>query len=254
MTGAGSGIGRATAHLLQTRGARLVLVDRRAEALNRVREELVGRGAEVLAHAVDVSDRAALSELARELGDTIGPLDVLVNNAGVLTTGGFERTSLEEYDRVLDVNLKAVIHSVKLFAPAMRARGRGAIVNVASASGVVGFSLLNAYSTSKFAVVGFSAALGAELRSSGVSVTCVCPGLVQTDIALSAPLDAAERQGIESLLARRGLTAERVAAALVRGVERRTPLVHVGAQARVLAWLARLSPARAAGWLTALSR
>lgn len=246
ITGAGSGIGRALAERLANEGARLVILDNDEERLRVAADEL-GVKTEVLPFLVDVGDRAQVLACAERVNARLGAVDLLVNNAGVLETGGFDDSSWDAWERVVRVNLWGVIHGVKAFAPAMRARRRGAILNVASASGLLGFSPLTAYSTSKFAVVGFSAAVGAELAPEGITVTCLCPGLVNTSIDRSVSEEG--RAGVRGSLDRHGVSPDKVARAALEGVRRGKPLVTPDAQAVALSWAVRLFPGSSARWV-----
>lgn len=254
ITGAAGGIGRACAERLARRGYHLVLCDVDESALDVLGGELRARGIEVLTHAVDVADRGAMTDFAAWVHEHTEGVELLVNNAGVLVLGGSDETSWEDWERVLQVNLWGVIHGCQLFAPRMRRRGRGHIVNVASAAGVVGFSPLLAYSTTKFAVVGLSQSLRAELAPSGVGVSVVCPGLVNTGFADQPRFDPTTRARLGALLRSRGLPPDVVAAAILRAVERNLSLVPVGGQARALHWGSRLAPSLTAKVLHRIAR
>lgn len=252
ITGAASGIGRATAEALQAEGARLVLCDVRKEAVDQLAEDLRVRG-DVLSYAVDVGLLPQMERLRDWLAQQVGVVDVLINCAGILKTGGYEETSFDDWHQVMDVNFWGALHSIKLLVPQMVERGSGGVVNVASASGVVGFSKLTAYSTSKFALVGFSEALRAELTGTGVTVSTICPGLVRTPIARNSSLPPEECREIEDLLERKGVAPEKVAQAVLAAIVKGTPLVHVGTDAKLLSIASRLFPGRASQWLAGVS-
>lgn len=254
VTGAASGIGRETARLLADEGARLVLVDRDAPALERVATELRGRAASVHPFVVDVSDRGAMERLAADVERVTEALDLLVNNAGILVTGGFDDSSLEDWERVVGVNLLGPVYGSKLFVPAMKKRGRGAVVNVASASGLVGFPTIVAYATTKSGLVGLTLSMRGELRRSGVSVNAVCPGLVRTDIGEHANLPPEELRAVRSLLERHGADPRVVARAILRAAERDSGVVALGWQGRLFDWLGRVARNAAPGWIASLAR
>lgn len=254
VTGAAGGIGGATARALLERGARLVVADIDKGRVDDLGRHLSAEGGEVLSYGVDVSSETQMQQLFAWTEKETAGIEVLVNNAGILRTGGPLDTSLDDYRALFEVNFWGTLHGCQLFAPKMMERGRGAIVNVASASGIVGFAPLAAYSSSKFALVGFSEALRGEVNSRGVSVSTICPGLVNTPIADRSPLPEEEQARIRELLARRGASPEKVARAIVRAVERGEGLVHVGSDAKALAALARVAPTRAATWLAAFSK
>ncbi len=184
VTGAASGIGRATAFAFAEAGARVVAVDRDADGAARTAEmaRLIG-APEAWGEAVDVSDEQAVEKLAAKVEDAYGVVDVLVNNAGIGLAGSFFETSSEEWGRVLDVNLWGVIHGCRHFGARMIARGQGGhIVNTASAAAFQPSRALPAYSTSKAAVLMLSECLRAELAGQGIGVSAICPGIVNTNI------------------------------------------------------------------------
>lgn len=183
LTGAGSGIGRATALALVARGARVAVSDldpaRAAETVALV----VDAGGEAIGLSVDVARQADLEELRDRCLEQFGGVDVVVNNVGVLAMGAPESLPLEAWQRVLDLNLLSLARSNVVFLPLLLAQGRGHVVNTASASGLLayGFDRLP-YVASKHAVVGVSEALAIYLGPKGIGVTCVCPSGVITNI------------------------------------------------------------------------
>ncbi|MGV9253522.1 SDR family oxidoreductase [Streptomyces sp. NPDC003697] len=251
VTGAGSGIGRATALAFAEAGARVVAVDRNARAAARTAEVSLAAGArEAWAETADVSDEQAMERLAARVAAEYGVVDVLVNSAGVGLSGSFLDTTPEDWRGVLDVNLWGVIHACRLFGRQMAERGQGGhIVNLASAAAYHPWKALPAYSASKAAVLMLSECLRAELAGRGVGVTAVCPGFVATGItstARFAGVDAAEekrrQQRATRLYGLRGYPSERVAAAIVRAVVRDEAVVAVTPEARVLRAVSRWAP------------
>ena len=184
VTGAGNGIGRATAHAFAARGARMAICDVDGGRTDKVAAELGERC--VLARAVDVGDRAAMAGFAAAVHALAPAADVVVNNAGVGYQGGLLRASLDDWDHVLRVNLMGVIHGSHFFAPAMVERGQGHIVNVSSVLGYYPAPGLAPYVTSKFGVLGLTLAMRAELAIKGVRATAICPGLINTGILETA--------------------------------------------------------------------
>lgn len=192
VTGAASGIGYALAEAFGRQGMHLVLADIEHDALVRAEERLAatpGRG-ELLAVPTDVADPGQVSRLAQEVGRVLGPVHLLCNNAGV-AVGGAPLWELEGHDWewCLDVNLWGVIHGIRAFVPAMVAHGEaGHVVNTASLAGHLATPMLGPYNTSKYAVVGLSETLRAELAmlASSIGVSVLCPGFVRTRIAESA--------------------------------------------------------------------
>ncbi len=247
ITGAGSGIGRATAGAFARAGADLVLGDIDEAGLEATAAPLRGLGRRVLTRRVDVSQREAMAAFAEEVVSAAGPIDVLVNNAGVGLAARLLETTLEDWDWILSINLWGVIHGCHFFAPAMARRGRGHIVNMASVAGLVASEPLGAYSTTKFAVVGFSEALREELGPLGVGVTTICPGVIDTPIVKStrargAYAEPASRARMESLYTRRAYGPDKVASAILDGIAHNRALVPVSPEAWALYLGKRTAP------------
>ena len=183
LTGAGSGIGRATAIALAARGARIVASDLDATRAEETAALVVEAGGEADSLGVDVTAQADLEALRDRCLDRYGRLDLVMNNVGVLAMGAPEALPLEAWQRVLDLNLLSIARSNLVFLPHLIAQGRGHVVNTASASGLLayGFDRLP-YVASKHAVVGVSEALALYLAPQGVGVTCLCPSGVITNI------------------------------------------------------------------------
>jgi 3-oxoacyl-[acyl-carrier protein] reductase len=180
ITGGSRGIGYATARAFLARGARVAICGHDAARLVSAQRQLARHG-EVLAVTADVRDPYALASGIDTIGAQLGPVDVLVNNAGVLWSGRFAGQDFASMAAVIDTNVKGVLHATRAVLPQMLARGRGVIINVASGAGLSGFAGLAAYCASKFAVVGFTESLDLEVRERGIRVYAICPGSVQTD-------------------------------------------------------------------------
>jgi NAD(P)-dependent dehydrogenase (short-subunit alcohol dehydrogenase family) len=240
VTGAASGIGRATALALGARGLTVICAD--------VDEE---RAAQVgVPYRVDVSDAAAMERFAAWVREEHGAPAVLVNNAGIGIGGSFFDHTVADWRRIVDVNLMGVVHGCLFFGPQLLERGRGHIVNVASAAAYTPARTLPAYGATKAGVLMLSESLRAELSGTGVGVSAVCPGFIATGIyraARYAGVDPAEgtRRGelAERLAGRWAPGPEAVARAIVRAIERDRPLVPVTAGAWGAYALSRLSPA-----------
>ncbi|MEW1772840.1 SDR family oxidoreductase [Streptomyces sp. NPDC086777] len=251
VTGAGSGIGRATAFAFAEAGARVVAVDRDAEAAARTAElsRLVG-AADAWAETADVSDEQAMEKLAEKVHREYGVLDVLVNNAGIGLSGSFFTTTTEDWRQVLDVNLWGVIHGCRLFGARMADRAQGGhIVNVASAAAYLPSRTLPAYSTSKAAVLMLSECLRAELAPRSIGVTAICPGLINTNITSTARftgVDEEEQRHRQKRSARlygmRNYPPEKVASAILEAVEHNRAVVPVTPEARGARVLSRVAP------------
>ncbi|MEX0169130.1 SDR family oxidoreductase [Streptomyces sp. LMG1-1-1.1] len=260
VTGAASGIGRATAFAFAEAGARVVAVDRDGEGAARTAEmaRLIG-APEAWGETVDVADEQAMEKLAAKVASEYGVVDVLVNNAGIGLTGSFFETTSEEWKRVLDVNLWGVIHGCRIFGAQMTARGQGGhIVNTASAAAFQPSRALPAYSTSKAAVLMLSECLRAELAGQGIGVSAICPGIVNTNITATTRFagvtDGAEEKRRQKKATRlyglRNYPPEKVADAILGAVLHDRAVVPVTPEARGIHFLSRLSP----GALRALAR
>jgi len=243
VTGAGSGIGLAIAMVLAARGCRLALVDVREDRLDAAKALLSTFVPAVSSHSADVSDQQALERVAEEVRGEHGSAALLVNSAGVALAGPFANTDPEAFDWVMRVNFGGTVRCCRAFLPQLRAAGRGHIVNIGSCFGWIGFPGKSGYCASKFAVRGFSEALRSELRAAGIGVTVVYPGIVGTNLVLDGrATDAFAQREEAEFLARQGLSAERVAKRVVRGVERDTARIIVGFEYRLIDVLVRLAP------------
>jgi 3-oxoacyl-[acyl-carrier protein] reductase len=194
VTGASSGLGRATALALARAGASVALVARSASDLAAVADELQAAGRPTVSIDCDLADAEALAEAVRRARDELGPLRVLVNAAGTDAPGPVSELSVEAWDHVLAVNLRAVFLLSRLAVPDMVTAGQGTIINVSSVAGRRGWANAAAYCASKFALTGFTQALGAEVRPHGVRACVVYPGAMATHWGTwSADERAAER-------------------------------------------------------------
>jgi len=248
VTGGGSGIGRSLALLLAERGARVHVVDRDAAAASSVAEQARSAGGRAEAHQVDVTDAAAVAALADAVFAD-GPVDLLFNNAGIGHAGAVVDTPLEDWRRVLDVNVMGVVHGLHAFLPRLVQQGRPShIVNTASMAGLVPVPGLTPYSTSKAAVVGLSDALGMELAGSGVRVSALCPGVINTAIIGTSTMRGswAQRQSATAELYRtRGTSPDVVARQALAAVGRNRPVIASPGYQVVPHWLIKRAWPRA---------
>jgi NAD(P)-dependent dehydrogenase (short-subunit alcohol dehydrogenase family) len=248
VTGAGSGIGRATALALAGRGADLVVCDVNEAGLDETAAAARHMGRDVLARRVDVASADEMRGFAATVHAQIEAVDILMNNAGVGLGGGFLHTTLEDWQWIIGINLSGVVHGCHFFLPAMVRRRRGGhVVNVASAAGYVAMEALAAYSTTKFAVVGLSEALRDELRPHGIGVTAVCPGIINTPITQTSPLRGPEstpewRAYMVDAYRRRNYTPERVATNVLRAIQRDRAVAPISPEAWGLYVFKRLAP------------
>ena len=235
VTGAGSGIGRATAAAFAATGATVICADIDGEAAEKTAALCAEQGGSGRAERCDVTDPAAVAALA----EAAGPVDVLVNNAGVGMTGRFADMSVDDWRWIRSVNLDGVVHACAAFGPGMVARRSGQVVNVSSGLAYTMRATEGAYVATKAAVLALSRCLRADWAPDGVGVTAVCPGVIDTPIVdstryLGARGDARTRARIERIF-RRGHPPEAVARAVVAAAERNPAVVPVGWEAR-LGW------------------
>ena len=184
ITGGASGMGRAFAQRFAEAGMKVVLADVEAPPLGETVDQLSGSGAKAIGMVCDVSDHAAVLELKTRTEEAFGPAQVVCLNAGVGAGGTLAETTLSDWKWVVDVNLWGVVHGVDVFLPGLRERDEGHIVFTASVAGHYSFPRLGPYATTKYGVVAIAETLHAELREedSAIGVTCLCPGLVSTNI------------------------------------------------------------------------
>lgn len=246
VTGAAAGIGLECARSFARQGANLVLSDVNAHALAGLQREIAGMGVSCLAQPCDVSSAASVAALAAATQAAVGPLDVVVNNAGIAYLGPFEDQPPEWWRRTLDVNVMGIVHCIQAFLPAMRAAsGERAIVNVASVAGVAPAPNMAAYAASKHAVIGLSEVLALELHGTPVAVLIVCPGIINTNIVnarhMIAPgIPQAQVAKLQRYYVEHGCLPNVVADGIVRSVLADDAYLFVGPMAKLaslLRWL-----------------
>jgi NAD(P)-dependent dehydrogenase (short-subunit alcohol dehydrogenase family) len=180
ITGGSRGLGLLLAREYRRRGARVAICARDSEELERAKAALDGSGQPILAVPCDVTDPAQVKELVATVRQHLGAIDTLVNNAGVIQVGPADHMTAQDYERALETHFWAPIRTTEAVLPEMRGRGRGRIVNIASIAGLVPVPHMLPYTASKFALVGWSEGLRAELAKDGIRVTTVCPALIRT--------------------------------------------------------------------------
>jgi len=246
ITGAGSGIGRATAHAFAKEGAIPVIADINEERIESVEKEIKTLGVEVSSMVADVSDRAQVEAFAKFVIDRYGRADILHNNAGIGWGGPLEVFPMEDFQKVMDVNFWGVIHGVQSFLPHMIEQKSGHIVNTASGAGLNGVIPLGAYSASKFAIVGYTEVLRAELRRHNIGVTAVCPGIINTNIVKDGKATlikgaSADQEKMAAFYKRFGWPPERVAKGVLKGIRKNRAIVPVGPEVWILWYIKRFS-------------
>jgi short-subunit dehydrogenase len=259
ITGGSRGLGLVMAREYAKRGCRLVICARDEVELERAREDLLRRGAEVLAIPCDVGARDDVLRVVAAAIEGYGRIDILVNNAGIILVAPIENLDLDDYEHAMRTMYWGMVYPTLAVLPSMRIRGDGRIVNVTSIGGKVSIPHLSPYSSAKFAAVGFSEGLRAELAGTGVSVTTVVPGLMRTGSHLNAlfggraPQEATWFSLVASLP---GITisAEHAARAVADASLRRRPMAVLGLPARGATWLHGLFPGLTARLLGLVNR
>ncbi|TCW83900.1 3-oxoacyl-ACP reductase FabG [Burkholderia sp. SRS-46] len=187
ITGAAAGIGQATARKFASEGATVILCDRATEAVEQEARSLRSEGYKAAGYSLDVTDRAGIEALAADVVEKFGRIDILVNNAGITLDAKVTRMTEEQFDRVIDVNLKGVFNCTQAVIGAMLEQQSGVILNASSVVGIYGNFGQTNYAASKFGVVGFTKTWARELGPKGIRVNAVCPGFIETDILKTMP-------------------------------------------------------------------
>ncbi|MEV6136020.1 SDR family oxidoreductase [Nocardia sp. NPDC051990] len=239
ITGGARGIGRATAEAFLAAGAAVAIGDIDVELVAETAAELgADPDAKVVGLPLDVTDRASFAAFLDTVDSELGPLDVLVNNAGIMPTGLFVDEDEAMTDRIIDINLNGVIHGSRLAVKRFKDRGSGHLINIASLAGTQGFPGLATYCATKHAVVGFTSALHWEMKEHGVHVGAVLPGIVRTELSAGTNMPA----WISPLTT---VDPEEVAQTIVKLVQQDKPLVTVPRRLAAIIKSAQLLPYRA---------
>jgi butyryl-CoA dehydrogenase len=244
ITGAGSGIGRELATQLAAKGAILALNDLKEDALTETWGMLPEASRGFMA-AFDVGDRNAVDNFAAAVRKALGRVDMVVNNAGfTLAINPIIYSAVEDYERVLQVNLWGVIYGSLAFLPHLRENEEGCLVNISSVFGLMGSPGQAPYNVSKFGVRGFTETLRVEMRGTGLQVVCVYPGGIKTNIARNIEGDdkAANERFVKTFDRHAKTTAAEAANVIISGVERGKSRIPIGADARFIDRITRLMP------------
>jgi NAD(P)-dependent dehydrogenase (short-subunit alcohol dehydrogenase family) len=247
ITGAGSGIGHATALLLARHGAVVHAADINAESAGQVVRELEAAGGSGSGHALDVSDPDAVELLAETIFAAEGHVDILHNNAGIGFGGTIEYTTIDDWQRLIGVNLLGVAYGIQAFVPRMLKQGRPAsVVNTASQAGLTPAPKMAPYCASKYGVVGMTESLNAELSQRGIHFSAICPGVIDTPIVATGIMrgDLVEKHAkLTEFYDKRGASPDEVAAAVLRAIDKHTLIVPVPRRQVTLPYLLhRISP------------
>ncbi len=254
ITGAASGIGRELALQLAKDGCVLALTDTNRKGLLETRKMITGAGGTAGIYPADVSKAAQVDRFARDVLKKYKQVDILINNAGVTLFGRLDDLEIKDLEWIIDINFWGMVYMTRAFLPALRKQKDSHLVNISSIFGTIGVSSQTAYCASKFAVRGFTESLQRELKSSTVSVSCVYPGGIRTNIARNARFKAAKGQNInhEGLakhfdkMAR--TSPQEAARIIIDGMKKDRRRILVGVDAKIIALIQRLFPVKYA-WI-----
>jgi len=257
VTGAASGIGRATSLLLAREGCAVALVDVNAGDLRQTASEIEKLGGKNSVHVTDVSNLRNVQDLSREVLDLHGHVHLLINNAGVTVVDTFSNGSVEDLEWIMGVNFWGVVFGCKCFLPHLLKEDEAHIVNVSSVYGFVGIPSQSYYCATKFAVRGFTEALCVEMQNTPVVVSCVYPGGVKTSIARTARFRTSwngdtREETVDGFELSARSTADQAARTILRGIGKNKRRILIGWDSRVVDLTARVSPAHASSAVTRL--
>jgi NAD(P)-dependent dehydrogenase (short-subunit alcohol dehydrogenase family) len=248
VTGAASGIGRATALRCAAEGAVVHLTDVNAELLEQAARDIRDAGGRVgHVEALDISDFAAVSAMADRLTAQHGAMDVVMNIAGISTWGTVRSLEHQHWQRLVDINLMGPIHVIERLVPPMMEAGRGYVVNVSSAAGIIGMPWHAAYSASKFGLRGVSEVLRFDLRRHGIGVSLVCPGAVATPLTETVHIAGIDKTSdrfrrMQAHFRRGAASPEEAADAILAGMRRGRYWVYTSHDIRLVHWVQRYLP------------
>jgi NAD(P)-dependent dehydrogenase (short-subunit alcohol dehydrogenase family) len=259
ITGGSRGLGLNIARQLALRGARVAICARDVEELQRAEHDIRGYGPDVHAFPCDLNVPAEIRRMVREVEERLGPVDVLFNNAGVITMGPVQEMTLEDFEEAMRIYFWAPLHTINAVLPHMRDRGFGQIVNISSIGGKVPVPHLTPYCAAKFALTGLSGCLRAELAQSGIGVTTICPFVMRTGSQLNARLKGRHRAEFAWFMlagssAPFSIPVERAAARVIRAAERKEAEVMLGVEAKLGARLYGAAPSLTGGIMGLIAR
>ncbi len=248
ITGAASGIGRALAVRLAAEGiAGIAIVDLNEGLLDETAKLVADAGGTVSRHVVDVADLKNVQQLAVDVIERHGRVTHLINNAGVGLIGTFDQISIEDFEWLMSINFWGVVYGCKVFLPLLKEQDSAHIVNVSSVFGLIAPPEQSAYCSSKFAVRGFTESLRNELAESSVSVSCVHPGGIKTEIARNARVgknapEEWKQQGSKFFDKVARTSPEVAAEVIVNGIKAKNPRILIGKDATAISLISRLFP------------
>ncbi len=208
ITGAANGIGLATAHKFSTEGATVAVCDLNLDQINQAVHEIKAAGGKAQGFQLNVTDRVQVNAVMAEVAQIYGRIDILINNAGITKDARLVKMTEEQFDDVIDVNLKGVFHCTQAVVPYMLNQGKGAIVSASSVVGLYGNFGQTNYAASKFGVIGFTKSWARELGAKGIRVNAVCPGFINTHILSTIPENVLQTMRERSWMHRLGTPEE----------------------------------------------
>jgi len=250
ITGAGSGIGRATAIKLAAQGAIVVASDLHKETIGETQKRIEANGNTCVSYIVDVTDRDAVFDLAAQVVKDHGHADLILNNAGIANIASVEELTAETLKLIMDVDFWGVVNGTQAFLPYMRQSNFGHIANVSSIFGWIGVPQQAAYNAAKFAVHGFTEALRQEMYGTNIKVSCIHPGGVDTQIARNAELpqgqdnDARREEIAQNFKKVVKSTPEKAANTIISGIEKGKARILIGRDAHMVDIVRRIFPVR----------
>jgi short-subunit dehydrogenase len=247
ITGAGSGIGRMLAIQLAAESCHLAISDINEAGLKET-EKLIGKGVNVSTHIVDVSKQDQVIRFAKEAESHHGGIDIIINNAGVCVGDFLETVPIEDFEWLMGINFWGVVYGTKAFLPYLRKRPEGHIVNISSINGIVPNPNNGPYQSSKYAVRGYTETLIQEMMGTSISVSCVHPGGIKTNIARNTKVNntyySISREQAAALYDKEVFrtTAKKAADIIIKGIKRNKRRIMVGFDAKIIDLLMRLFP------------
>lgn len=248
ITGAASGIGAACARAMAADGATIIGTDLRQDMLDETKAAVEAAGGIMDSYMVDVSDRDAMFDLAAKVEKTRGPADMVLNNAGVAFGAPVAEMSIDDFKWLMDINLWGVVHGTQAFLPHFIAKDSGHVANVSSIFGLIGIPTQSAYNAAKFGVLGFTEALRHEMRGTGVNVSTIHPGGINTNIVRHARVqqgpdaEAEHEEAVERFAQFTMTQPDGAAKIIMKGIRKNKARILVGPDAHVTDWIRRLFP------------
>jgi NAD(P)-dependent dehydrogenase (short-subunit alcohol dehydrogenase family) len=248
VTGGASGIGRSLGKALACRGCTVVLADINGIQAKKVSEEIRAEGGRAAAVELDVTDFDAVKAVVRDTSEKYGRLDYIFNNAGIGINGKFQDFETKDWERCININLRGVVHGVRAAYPVMEKQGFGHIINTSSTAGIFPWPTSIAYTTVKHAVVGLTTALRAELAHTGIRLSALCPGTIQTPLIEQGGRDgrwvgAHSEEKVEKLFkGAQAMNSDKFAEKALKQIAQNKPVIVIPSGYKLLWWIYRLSP------------